>query len=305
VPSAVINGVRLNYVQVEPSGSGCWEDLVMVHGLATSLAFWYLPYSQVFAKHYRVTLFDLRGHGRSERTPSGYTPATLSADLHGLLDHLNIRRAHFVAHSFGGVVTLGLARLAPERIASLVLADTQISSSRGHTDGKWARREMVQAVIDRHGLGLDTSDPYFGFKLLSSAARLVSRGMEIPAEIKQLAGPIFGSQGGRTAKQWLELMNGTQAEDELTTDDGLSVDTLRSFRFPTLALYGDQSLARPAGEALHRLWPHAHYRALRDAGHFFPITRSGELISACERFWGIRHSYTPFGPVELLAAPAE
>ena len=84
VPSALVNGVRLNYVQMAaPDIGGPHEDLVMVHGLATNLAFWYFHYAAVFARRYRVTVYDLRGHGRSEMTAGGYTPANLARDLEG------------------------------------------------------------------------------------------------------------------------------------------------------------------------------------------------------------------------------
>ena len=126
MPTALINGARINYVQVESEESR--DDLVMVHGLATSLAFWYFPYASIFARRYRVTVFDLRGHGRSEMTAGGYSPQAQAADLEGLMDHLGIDSAHFVAHSFGGVLALGLAKRAPARIDSLVLCDSQISA---------------------------------------------------------------------------------------------------------------------------------------------------------------------------------
>jgi hypothetical protein len=55
---------------------------------------------------------------------------------------------------------------------------------------------------------------------------------------------------------------------------------------PILAMYGDNSQARLSGDRLRDVWPHAEFRRVRDAGHFFPITRADELIAACERFWG-------------------
>ena len=102
MPVALIDGVRLNCLQLTPE-SGAGEDLVMVHGLATNLAFWYAPYATELSKRYRVTLYDLRGHGRSQMPAAGYRPDDLRRDLLGLLDQLQIRRAHFLAHSYGGV----------------------------------------------------------------------------------------------------------------------------------------------------------------------------------------------------------
>ena len=157
MPSVLVNGVRLNYLQVEEPGSGPREDLIMVHGLATNMAFWYLPYAPVFARRFRVTLFDLRGLGRSEMTPAGYTPQNLALDLHALMDHLGIPRAHFVAHSFGGVVVLNLALVDPARVSSLVLCDSHISAVRRHVAGRdWGNRAHIQALVDRPPIDLRT-----------------------------------------------------------------------------------------------------------------------------------------------------
>lgn len=286
MPSAHVNGVRLNYLQVDEPGSGAREDLVMVHGLATNMAFWYLPYAQSFSRRYRVTLLDLRGMGRSEATPDGYTPQNLALDLQGLLDHLEIRSAHFVAHSFGGVVALNLACMDASRVRSLVLADTHISAVRRQdAPREWSRRDRIQAVLDRSGLELDTHDPYFGYRLLTAVAQLQTRSEPVDAELLALVGPIMGQQGKRTAMQWLKLMTGTAAESQLMGDDGLSLDSLRRLMFPILALYGDHSQARLTGGELLDVWPHAEFRRVRDAGHFFPASRSEDVMGECERFW--------------------
>lgn len=287
MPCAEVNGVRLNYLQVEePGHAGPREDLVMIHGLATNMAFWYLPYAPVFAKRFRVTLFDLRGLGRSEMTKGGYEPHNLALDLRALMDHLAIPRAHVVAHSFGGVVALNLATMDPARMLSLVLADTHISAVRRHQGRReWGNRAHIQAVLDRHGITLDTHDPYFGYRLLTQVAHLQTRQQEVPQELLDLVGPMMGKQGKRTAAQWCRLMDETEAEHQLMGDDGLTLDALRRLMFPILALYGDHSQARLTGGELLDVWPHAEFRRVRDAGHFFPASRPDDVMYECERFW--------------------
>lgn len=288
MPVAQVNGVKLNYVQLDDGQEdGPREDLIMVHGLATNLAFWYFGYAPQAARRFRVTVFDLRGHGRSEMPPRGYTPASMAADLGGLMDHLGIRRAHFLAHSFGGVVTMNLAVQHPDRVHSLVLADSHISAVR-HVENlrDWAYGESIQPILDRHGLDLDTRDPYFGYKLLTRVAEFQARGLPVPAEMAELVRPLMGKAGSRTAAQWLHLMSSTTAAEEMMGDDGLSLERLRAFRFPILAMYGDHSQARLTGSELLEVWPHAEFRRVRDAGHFFPTSRPEEVLSGCERFWG-------------------
>ena len=286
MPIAEVNGVRLNYLQTEEAGGVTRPDLVMIHGLATNMAFWYLPYAPIFAKRFRVTLYDLRGLGRSEMTPEGYTPANLARDLSALLDHLGIRRAHFLAHSFGGVVALNLACTKPSSVQSLVLADTHLAAvRRQHGTRDWGNRAAVQKVLDAHGLKLDTRDPYFGYRLLTEVAHLQIRNEPVPQALLDLVGPMMSKNGKRTAAQWVKLMDHTEAESQLMGDDGLTLDALRRLHMPILALYGDHSQARLTGKEMLDVWPHAEFRRVRDAGHFFPASRPDDVIAECERFW--------------------
>lgn len=286
MPVAEVNGIRLNYMQVESQDPDAKEDLVMVHGLATNLAFWYLHYLPVFSRRYRVTLFDLRGHGRSEMPQDGYTPRDLAADLQMLLSHLDIENAHFVSHSFGGVVTLSMACVEPGLVKSLVLADTHISAVRGkHSSNEWDYGVEIQETLDRFDLSLDTFHPYFGYKLLTEIAKLQLRNVEIPLPLLELVKPLIANQGSRTAARWLRLMEATKAEDELMGYDGLTMEKLRALTFPILAIYGDRSQAKMTGEQLLDVWPHAEFRRVLEAGHFFPTSIPDEVIANCHRFW--------------------
>ena len=287
MPTATINGVRLNYVQVDDGGDGAREDLVMVHGLATSLAFWYFRYAPEFSRRFRVTLLDLRGHGRSQMPAGGYSPTDMAHDLGGLLDHLGIAKAHFVAHSFGGVVALRFACERPQSVRSLVLADSHIAAVRRLGPQRdWTHGQGLQSILDRHGLDLDTQHPYFGYHLITRMAQWQLQGTEVPTELAELVGPLMGASAKQTARQWLALMETTSAVGEMMGDDGLALEELRKLRFPILALYGDNSHARLTGEALLEVWPQAEFRGVRDAGHFFPSSRPQEMISDCMRFWG-------------------
>ena len=287
MPIVTVNGVRLHYVQLDDGGDGAREDLVMVHGLATSLAFWYFRYAAEFSRRFRVTLLDLRGHGRSQMPADGYSPTEMARDLGGLLDHLQIDRAHFIAHSFGGVVALKFACEQPQRVRSLVLADSHIAAVRRlGPQREWSRGQEIQAILDRHAPDLDTQDPYFGYHLITRMARWQLQGTEVPPELAELVNPLMGASAKQTARQWLALMDTTYAAAQMMSDDGLALEDLRKLHFPILALYGEHSHARLTGEALLEVWPQAEFRGVRGAGHFFPASRPREVISDCERYWG-------------------
>ncbi len=288
MPVVELNGVRLNYVQMncDSAGDDSCEDLVMIHGLCTSLAFWCLHHAQVFSRRYRLILYDLRGHGRSGMTDKGYSPENMAVDLRLLLDHLGIHRAHFLAHSFGGLVALKLACLNQERFSSLILADTHISAVRAlEKSHEWKFGKLIQPILKKNELSIDYHEPYFGYRLLTEVARLQTKNHKFSSEVKPLLSPLLGQSGKRTAVKWLKLMDTTHAENEMMGDDRLSLERLRTLKFPILAMYGEHSQAMLTGEHLLDVWPHADFRRIRGAGHFFPTSRPKEMIANCEQFW--------------------
>lgn len=288
MPSVKVNGVELNYVQMGGTPGEECEDLVMVHGLATNMAFWYFQYAPAFGSRYRVTLYDLRGHGRSSMTDGGYSPTNQAVDLELLLDHLGIVRAHFVAHSFGGVIALNFACRNPDRISSLILADTHIGAIR-HLETKkgWEYGKKLQPILKRHGLDLDTSEPYFGHRLLTAIARLQSINSEIPPELQELLKPLIGKFSPRTARQWLKLLDTTSARKEFLENDGLTLELLGSLPIPIMAIYGEYSQAMFTGEHLMDVFPDADFRSVREGGHFFPSSRPDEVIGSINKFWDV------------------
>ena len=145
---------------------------------------------------------------------------------------------------------------------------------------------LVQPILDRYGLDLDTQHPYFGYQLITRMAQWQLQGTSVPPELAELVSPLMGKAARRTAQQWLTLMGSTSAEAQMMGDDGLALADLRSLCCPILALYGDNSHARLTGEALLEVWPQAEFRGVRDAGHFFPVSRPQAVIADCERFWG-------------------
>lgn len=286
MPKAVINGVKLHYLQIgDPDASDC-DDLVMLHGLASNLAFWYFQYAQELANRFRVTLLDFRGHGRSDMPPSGYSPEELSRDVGGLLDYLGVERAHFIAHSFGGLVALHYARRHPSKVRSMVLADCYVPGLCSSRPAQaWAQGLKLRPILQRHGIDLDTEDPRFGFRLLGVMARLRLSGKALPPDLLGLFGPVMQRFGQNTAEQWLKLLEATTAEADITSSRPMQFEELRGLGFPICAMYGDGSHARRVGDELLGAWPEAEFRLVRHAGHFFPVSRADELLSQCKQFW--------------------
>ncbi|HHW2043016.1 TPA: alpha/beta fold hydrolase [Pseudomonas aeruginosa] len=97
--------------------------LALSNSIGTTLHMWdaQLP---ALTRHFRVLRYDARGHGASSVSPGPYTLARLGEDVLELFDALEVRRAHFLGLSLGGIVGQWLALHAPQRIERLVLANT-------------------------------------------------------------------------------------------------------------------------------------------------------------------------------------
>jgi pimeloyl-ACP methyl ester carboxylesterase len=101
--------------------AGDWVLLVM--GLGYGRWGWHRQVEGL-SPRFRVITFDNRGIGESDVPPGPYTVPMLARDAVGLLDALEVQRAHVVGASLGGFVAQELALSFPERVGRLVLACT-------------------------------------------------------------------------------------------------------------------------------------------------------------------------------------
>src|SRR5699024_370928 len=182
-----------------------------MHGLATNRAFWYVDLAQRLKSNYRVTLFDLRGHGYSERTRQGYMATTMADDLRALLDHLDIDRARIVGHSYGGGVGLEFAVQHPARVAGLAILDTKINRLQPrqwlHDTPHLTAFENAVAAIDARDW---SAEPQLGLAYLESAARLCVAG-DLPSKRDVYTPFGQGRSGKRAARKFLKLLDETTA----------------------------------------------------------------------------------------------
>ncbi len=96
--------------------------LVLSNSIATTRDMW-APQLDAFTPHFRVLRYDTRGHGRSEVPDGPYSIDELGRDVLGLLDALNVQKAHFCGLSLGGMTGMWLAAHHSSRIDKLVLSN--------------------------------------------------------------------------------------------------------------------------------------------------------------------------------------
>ena len=97
--------------------------VLLVHALGLDWQMWDHTMDRL-AAGWRVFAYDVRGHGFAAGSPSPYTMQDTARDLVGVLDALDVDRAHVVGLSFGGAIAQTAAVSHPERFASLSLLAT-------------------------------------------------------------------------------------------------------------------------------------------------------------------------------------
>jgi len=118
----VRDGLRLHYRDYPGDASS--PPILCLPGL-TRNARDFAQLAERYSPRFRVIALDFRGRGRSDYDPipARYIPPTYAYDVIELLDQLAIPRTIFVGTSLGGLVTMGIAALAPDRIAAAILND--------------------------------------------------------------------------------------------------------------------------------------------------------------------------------------
>jgi 2-hydroxy-6-oxonona-2,4-dienedioate hydrolase len=110
-----VGGVRTRVLR---AGSG--PDLILLHGTGGHLEAYARDIAGL-AEDFRVTAYDMVGHGWSDLPDRHYTIDVLAAHLIGLMDALGIASAHLSGESLGGWVTAWVAAHQPDRVDRLVL----------------------------------------------------------------------------------------------------------------------------------------------------------------------------------------
>jgi 3-oxoadipate enol-lactonase len=117
---ANVNGIE-TYYEIHGKEGAPW--LVFSHSLACSPRMWDKEIER-HKERYRVLAYDTRGHGQSAAPKGAYTLEALADDLHALLKHLKIPKAHFCGLSMGGMIGQTFALKYPGIFQSLILCDT-------------------------------------------------------------------------------------------------------------------------------------------------------------------------------------
>jgi 3-oxoadipate enol-lactonase len=147
LPFAEVNNTRLFY---RLEGRSDLPALVLSHSLGCDHGMW-APQMPDLLQHFQALRYDTRGHGASAVPAGDYTLDQLGQDVLALAEELGLVKFAFCGLSMGGAVGQWLAIHAPQRLTTLVLANT---SPKFGTPETWdARRKAVReggmpAIVD-------------------------------------------------------------------------------------------------------------------------------------------------------------
>jgi len=248
MPIVTANGLALH---VQELGEG--PPIVMVHGLLIgSLASWYFTAAPALARSHRVRMFDLRGHGRSERVKTGYDVRTLADDLAAIAEDLG--PVDVVGHSWGALVAIRFALEHPARVRRLAIVEAPLPPA--------SAVDMTAFLNAEPGRWLDA----------------------LPAPLRDAAAS-GRRQADRLIKSLEFLVLESSLLDDLRAEPDIPDDALARIRCPTLVAYGDNSACLPAGRRIAAAIPGAKLSVL-PGGHYIHLDARAQLTAALEAHLG-------------------
>ncbi|WP_456368687.1 alpha/beta fold hydrolase [Geoglobus sp.] len=246
-------GLKLRYLDM---GEG--EPLILVHGLGGCIEAWTAQLED-FSEEFRVIALDLRGFGMSD-APEKVSIEGFADDVRNLMDHLEIEKASILGHSMGGLVCMEFYRKYPERVKSLILANTF------HKLPEQVRKEFEQRLKI-----LEASPD------MTQIARFIA---EISLyhkreELKELVETII-------RKNSREVY--TAATSELAKADYENV--LPNMRVPVLVITAEHDVTTPPafGLEISRLVPGSTVKEISNAAHLAMLENPGEFNRAVTEF---------------------
>ena len=118
---ADVNGIKICY---KIYGKEENAPLICIHGFGSKKETWIAQIGEL-SKYYKVIIFDLRGAGKSSRPDKpSYTMELFADDIRGLMDFLNIEKAHIIGRSMGGMIAQNFVLKYPRKVSKLILINT-------------------------------------------------------------------------------------------------------------------------------------------------------------------------------------
>jgi non-heme chloroperoxidase len=266
-----VDGTRLHYVDHGPANG---PVAVFVASAYLGHEMWEYQMLPLAEAGFRCVALDRRGHGRSDDAWNGYDLDTLADDVHGLLDHLDLREATLIGHSIGtGEVVRCLTRHGTARVARLALVagvTPGVVRSPGTPDGVDPAVVLADDEVFRRDRAAWFAAGVDGF----FAAHLPGNGVS-PEYVRYVTDRCMAT-GPHAAMG----IRGVVAALDLTAE-------LPSVNVPVLVVHGTDDTSAPlarTGERVAKLVPDGTLKVYEHGGHGLFVTHARRLTADLREF---------------------
>lgn len=260
MPKVQVGDISMYY---EVVGEG--EPLVLIHGLTLDHLSWSFQ-TQAFSENYQVLLFDNRGVGRTDSPEMEYTTEMMADDLAGLLDVLEINKAHVLGLSLGGMIAQEFALKYPDRVERLILAVTAARPAKTAMRTNHIIETLYKMAQNEVGLEERTRM----FMVWSFSPRF----FEDPKQAQIMVNLVANAPHPQPLQGLAGQLAAASRHD--------TYDRLEQIQAPTLVLGAREDLLLPArhSEELAEGIKNSRLHMIDDAAHLFCIEQPGVFNQA-------------------------
>ena len=271
-----VKGVKTRYWKAGSEGSA----IVLLAGIGCSVLEWRNNIDALAASH-RVYALDMLGGGKTDK-PDGdhYSLENLARFTLDFLSTQGEQKAHFIGNSLGGRIALECARIAPSRVASMVLVAPAGVGPDTHINMRLPTIPVVGELITRPSRG--------GLRMLWNLA--VYDKKFITDELVEDKFALAGQSGAQAA--FLKTLRGFVG---LGGFERRQVQELRaalpSMTQPTLVVWGRQDKLLPVAHAeiLEAGLPSQRQVIFDGCGHAPMMEKAAEFNKVVLEFLGTVH----------------
>ncbi len=256
-------------VHVEDAG-GPGRPVVLIHGWPLSGASWSTQLPALTAAGYRAIAYDRRGFGASDKPRGGYDYGTLTDDLEGLMDELDLHDVTLVGFSMGGgEVARYVTKYGQDRLRSVVFAAAvppYMMQTDDNPDGPLTKEQAAGMTAE-----LTASRDAF-FDTFTTQFFSVDGELRVTEAQRQAAIGLCQQSDQQAA---LACMSSFGTEDFRPDLSAVTV--------PTLVIHGDGDGVVPfegSGARTHAAIPHSQLHVISGAPHGCNVSHPDEFNRA-------------------------
>lgn len=261
--------IRKRWLQGSPglmlSEAGSGELLVFLHGIGGNRTNWN-DQIEAFAESYLTIAWDARGYGESDDYAGPVSFDLFALDLLRVIDHYGADKAHICGLSLGGRIAQRFYAHHPERVASLILADSRPDTADSRSQS------------DRDAFFNSRAKPLLEGKTPAEIAPGVVRSLVSPNATEEAMAKLRESISALRPESYLKAIRANLDDDYAGNISAIDV--------PTLLIVGEHDTLTPPrlSQRMSQQIRGAELRIINGAGHLSNIENSATFNEALWNF---------------------